>query len=51
MHHGGVKQRNMMLALALEQSISVNGTSMSRQRVNLPLRTYVVVDVDDQAVA
>jgi hypothetical protein len=50
MHHGGAKQRNEMLALALEQSIVVNSTSMSLQRICLPLKSYVL-DADDQVVA
>jgi hypothetical protein len=51
MHHGGVKQRNEMLALTLEPNILVNSTGMSWQRVCLLLRTYVIVGVDDQAIA
>jgi hypothetical protein len=51
MHHGGAKQHNGMLALALEPSISVNSTDMSWQCVYLPLKSYVVVDIDDQAIA
>jgi hypothetical protein len=50
MHHGGAKQRNEMLALALEQSIFVNSTNMSWQRICLPLKSYVL-DADDQVVA
>jgi hypothetical protein len=50
MNYGGVKQRNGTLALALEPSISVNSTSMSWQRVCLPLKTYVV-EFDNQGVA
>jgi hypothetical protein len=50
MHHGDAKQCNGMLALALEPSISVNSTSMSWQRVCLPPKSYVIVDVDDQVV-
>jgi hypothetical protein len=49
MHHGGVKQRNETLALALEPSILVNSISMSWEHVCLPLKSYVV-DVDDQTV-
>jgi hypothetical protein len=49
MHHGGAKQRNMTLALALEPSISVNNTNMSWQCVYSPLKSYVVDD--DQVVA
>jgi hypothetical protein len=49
MHHGGAKQHNEMLALALESSILMNSTSMSWQRVYLPLKLHVV-DVDDQVV-
>jgi hypothetical protein len=52
MLHGGAKQRNEMLALALEPSILVNSIGMSWQRVCLPLKSHViVVDVDDQVVA
>jgi hypothetical protein len=54
MPYGGAKQHNETLALALEPSILVNITSMSWQRVCLPLKSYVVVidiDVDDQVVA
>jgi hypothetical protein len=40
----------VMLALALKESIIVNSTSMSWQRVCLPPKSYIV-DVDDQAVA
>jgi hypothetical protein len=50
MLHGGAKQRNKMLALALESSILVNSIGMSWQRVCLPLKFYIV-DVDDQAIA
>jgi hypothetical protein len=50
MLHGGAKQRNEMLALALELSTLVNSTGMSWQRYCLPLKSHVV-DVDDQAVA
>jgi hypothetical protein len=46
MLHGGAKQRNEMLALALEPNIMVNSTSMSFQRVCLPLKSYIV-NVDD----
>jgi hypothetical protein len=49
MLHGGAKQRNMMLALALEPNIMVNSTNMSWQCVCLPLKSYIV-DVDDQAI-
>jgi hypothetical protein len=49
MHHGGAKQRNETLALALEPSILVNSISMSWEHVCLPLKSYVV-DVDDQTV-
>jgi hypothetical protein len=49
MLHGGAKQRIGMLALALEPNIMVNSTSMSCQRVCLPLKSYII-DVDDQAV-
>jgi hypothetical protein len=49
MLHGGVRQRIGTLALALEQNIMVNSTSMSWQRVCLPLKSYSV-DVDDQVV-
>jgi hypothetical protein len=49
-HHGGAKQRNETLALALEPNILVNSTSMSRQHVCLSLKSDVV-DVDDQAIA
>jgi hypothetical protein len=48
MLHGGAKQRNMTVALAMEPSILVNSTGMSWQRVCLPLKLHVV---DDQAVA
>jgi hypothetical protein len=52
MLHGGAKQRNETLALALEPSILVNSSGMSWQRVYLPLKFHViVVGVDDQAVA
>jgi hypothetical protein len=47
MHHGGAKQRNEILALALEPSILVNSIGMSWQCVYLLLRIYVIVDVDD----
>jgi hypothetical protein len=46
MLHGGAKQLNGMLALALEPNIMVNSTGMSCQRVCLPLKSYIV-DVDD----
>jgi hypothetical protein len=36
-----------MLALALEPSILVNSTGMSWQRVCLPPKLHVIVDVDD----
>jgi hypothetical protein len=48
--HGGAKERIGTLASALEPNIMVGSTSMSRQRVCLPLKSYIV-DVDDQAVA
>jgi hypothetical protein len=48
MLHGGAKQCIGTLALSLEQNIRVNSTSMSWQRVCLPLKLYLV-DVDDQA--
>jgi hypothetical protein len=47
MHHEGAKQRNEMLALALEPGILVNSTNMSWQHVYMLLKSYVVVDVDD----
>jgi hypothetical protein len=47
MHDEGAKQRNEMLALALEPSILVNSTNMSWQHVYMLLKSYVVVDVDD----
>jgi hypothetical protein len=50
MLHRGAMQCNMTLALALEPSILVNSTGMSRQRVYLPLMSYII-DVDDQAIA
>jgi hypothetical protein len=51
MLHGGAKQRNEMLALALEPCRLMNSTDMSWQRVCLPLKLHVIViDVDDQAV-
>jgi hypothetical protein len=50
MLHGGAKQCIGMLALTLEPNIMVNSTSMSWQRVCLPLESYIV-DVDDQIVA
>jgi hypothetical protein len=50
MLHGGAKQRNETLALALEPSILVNSTDMSWQHVCLSLKSYVI-DVDDQVVA
>jgi hypothetical protein len=49
MLHGGAKQGIRTLALALEPNIIVNSTSMSWQRVYLPLKSYII-DVDDQAV-
>jgi hypothetical protein len=49
MPHGGAKQCNEMLALALELSILANNAGMSWQHVCLPLNSYVV-DVDDQAI-
>jgi hypothetical protein len=51
MHHGGAKQRNGALALALEPSILVNSTSVSWQRICLSLKSYVIVDVDVQVAA
>jgi hypothetical protein len=50
MHHKGAKQSNQMLALALEPCILVNSIDINWQRVYLPLKSYVIVDVDDQAV-
>jgi hypothetical protein len=51
MLHGGAKQCNEMLALALEPSIFVNSTNLSWQHAYLPLKSHaVVVDVDDQAI-
>jgi hypothetical protein len=50
MLHGGAKQLNETLALALELSILVKSISMSWQRVCLPLKSYIV-DIDDQAIA
>jgi hypothetical protein len=51
MLHGGAKQRDETLALALEPSILVDSIGMSWQRVCLPLKLHVVdVDVDDKAV-
>jgi hypothetical protein len=50
MHHGGNKQHNDTFLLALQPSILVNSTSMSWQRVRLPLKSYVI-NVDDQVVA
>jgi hypothetical protein len=50
MYHGGAKQRNEILALALEPSIFVNSFGMSWQHVCLLLKSYDV-DVDDQAIA
>jgi hypothetical protein len=47
MLHEGAKQRIGTLALAPEPNIMVKCTSMSWQRVCLPLKS----DVDDQAVA
>jgi hypothetical protein len=49
MQHGGAKQCNETLALAMEPSILVNSISMSWQRVCLALKSYVD-DVDDQAI-
>jgi hypothetical protein len=49
MLHGGAKQRDETLALALEPSILVDSIGMSWQRVCLPLKLHVV-DVDDKAV-
>jgi hypothetical protein len=49
MLHGGAKQHNRTLALALEPNIIVNSTGMSWQRVCLPLKSDIV-DVDDQAI-
>jgi hypothetical protein len=40
-----------MLTLTLEPSISMDCTSISWQHVCLPLKSYVIVDVDDQVVA
>jgi hypothetical protein len=48
MIHGGAKQRNETLALALEPSILVNSTGMNWQRVYLPLKSHVV-DVGNHA--
>jgi hypothetical protein len=50
MVHGGSKQHNKTLALALEPNIMVNSTDMSLQRVCLPLKSYIV-DVDNQGIA
>jgi hypothetical protein len=50
MLHGGAKQYNETLALALEPSMLVNNFGMSWQRVYLPLKLHVV-GVDDQVVA
>jgi hypothetical protein len=51
MLHGGAKQRNGTLALALEPNIMVNSSGMNWQHVFLPLKSYIIVaDVDDQAV-
>jgi hypothetical protein len=50
MLHGGAKQHNRTLALALEPNIMVNSTNMSKQCIYLPLKSYVD-DVDDQAIA
>jgi hypothetical protein len=49
MLHGSAKQRNEVLALALEPNIMVNSIGMSWQHVCLPLKSYIV-DVDDQAI-
>jgi hypothetical protein len=49
MLHGGAKQRIGKLALALEPNIMVSSTSMSWQRVYLPLKSYII-NVDDQVV-
>jgi hypothetical protein len=48
MLHGGAKQHNRMLVLALEPNIMVNSTGMRWQRVCLLLKLYII-DVDDQA--
>jgi hypothetical protein len=48
MIHGGAKQRNEMLALALEPTILVNSTGMNWQRIYLPLKSHVV-DVGNHA--
>jgi hypothetical protein len=45
MLHGGAKKRIRMLTLALEPNIMMNSTNMSRQRVCLPLKSYIVDDV------
>jgi hypothetical protein len=50
MHHGGAKQCNRMLVLALKPCIVVKSIGMSWQRVCLSLKSYVTVDVDDQAI-
>jgi hypothetical protein len=50
MLHGGARQRNGTLALALKSNIMVNSTNISWHHVCLPLKSYVI-DVDDQAVA
>jgi hypothetical protein len=50
MLHGYVKQRIETLALAMKPNIMVHSTSMSWQRVYLPLKLHIL-DVDDQAVA
>jgi hypothetical protein len=49
MLHGGAKQCIGTLALALEPNIMVNSTSMSWQRVCLPLKLFLI-DVDNQVV-
>jgi hypothetical protein len=49
MFHGGSKQRNRTLALALKPNIMVNSTGMSWHRICLPLKSYII-DIDDQTV-
>jgi hypothetical protein len=49
MLHEGAKQRNGIVALALEPNIMVNSIGMSWQLVSLPLKSYIV-DVDDQTI-
>jgi hypothetical protein len=44
MLHRGAKQRIETLALALEPNIMVSSTSVSWQRVCLPLKSYIVDD-------